>query len=62
MNAKKISKFEREHSSNGNPLLHNVFGSPEKKADTKLKKAHTKVKKANTNVKKANTKVKKATR
>ena len=25
MNAKKISKFEREHRSNGNPLLHHAF-------------------------------------
>ena len=39
MNAKKISTFEREHSSNGNPRLHNVFGSPVKKANTKVKKA-----------------------
>ena len=35
----KILKFEREHTSNENPLLHNVFGSPVKKANTPVKKA-----------------------
>jgi len=45
MNAKKISTFEREHSSNGNPRLHNVFGSPVKKSEHEGKKSDS-VKKA----------------
>ena len=36
---KQISKFERKHSSDGNPLVHNVFGSPVKKANKPVKKA-----------------------